>query len=145
MRTEAVPTSSAQGRLVRQAPPRRASGSRGGRRKEGDVVPMPAVGRPTPKFRFQSQYQVVLQADAAVGTAGTLVPSDAAQPQPRGPIEDRVYRIEYTAPSGDGHIVIGADEAAVTPGLVGYARDLLAQQGIEARIRRIVPGRRAAG
>jgi hypothetical protein len=109
--------------------------------------PTPVAGRPTPRFRFQSQYQVVLQADAAVGPEGTVATSDAAQPQPRrpGPLEDRVYRIEYAAPSGDGHIVVGADEAAITAGLVGYARDLLAQQGIEARIRRIVPGRRAAG
>lgn len=109
--------------------------------------PTPAAGRPTPKFRFQSQYQVVLQADATVGPADTVVTSDAAQPQPRRPgaVEDRVYRIEYTAASGDGHIVVGADEAAITAGLVGYARDLLAQQGIEARIRRIVPGRRPAG
>lgn len=107
--------------------------------------PVPAVRRPTPKFRFQSQYQVVLQTDSA--PAGMVVTSDSAQPQPRRPRppEDRVYRIEYTAPSGDGHIVIGAGEAALTPGLVGYARDLLAQRGIEARIRRVVPGRRGAG
>ncbi len=109
--------------------------------------PVPAVRRPTPKFRFQSQYQVVLQTDSA--PAGMVVTSDSAQPQPQPrrprPPEDRVYRIEYTAPSGDGHIVIGAGEAALTPGLVGYARDLLAQRGIEARIRRVVPGRRGAG
>jgi hypothetical protein len=90
---------------------------------------------------------VLQQAADAAGPAGTVETNGSVQSQPRTrmPMGDRVYRVEYTAACGDGHIVIGADEAAVTPGLVGYARDLLAEQGIEARIRRIVPGRRAAG
>lgn len=48
------------------------------------------------------------------------------------------YRVEYQAVTGDGHIVVRTDDS-VTTSMVGRAHDLLEQQGIDARIRRIVP------
>jgi hypothetical protein len=59
----------------------------------------------------------------------------------RGRLDDspvRAYRVEYQAASGDGHVIVRSD-GSTTPSLVVRAHDLLQTQGIDARIRRIVP------
>ena len=50
----------------------------------------------------------------------------------------RAYRVEYQAAAGDGHVIVRSD-GSTTPSLVVRAHDLLQTQGIDARIRRIVP------
>jgi len=50
----------------------------------------------------------------------------------------RAYRVEYQAPAGDGYLIV-RDDTSTTPSLVVRAHDLLQMQGIDARIRRIVP------
>lgn len=60
--------------------------------------------------------------------------SDSAAP--------RAYRVEYQAPAGDGYLIV-RDDSSATPSLVVRAHDLLQRQGIDARIRRIVPVERA--
>jgi hypothetical protein len=50
----------------------------------------------------------------------------------------RAYRVEYQAASGDGHVIVRS-EGSTTPSLVVRAHDMLQVQGIDARIRRIVP------
>jgi hypothetical protein len=62
---------------------------------------------------------------------------DGAQGR-RATTQEVAYRVEYQAVTGDGHIVVRADDS-VTTSMVGRAHDLLEQQGIDARIRRIVP------
>jgi hypothetical protein len=56
----------------------------------------------------------------------------------RGDAPTRTYRVEYQAPAGDGHLIV-RDDTSATPSLVVRAHDLLQMQGIDARIRRIVP------
>ena len=51
---------------------------------------------------------------------------------------ERAYRVEYQAPAGDGYLIVH-DDSSATPSLVVRAHDLLQMQGIDARIRRIVP------
>jgi hypothetical protein len=50
----------------------------------------------------------------------------------------RAYRVEYQAPAGDGYLIV-LDDSSTTPSLVVRAHELLRTQGIDARIRRIVP------
>jgi len=50
----------------------------------------------------------------------------------------RAYRVEYQAAAGDGHVIVRSDGGG-TPSLVVRAHDILQTQGIDARIRRIVP------
>jgi len=50
----------------------------------------------------------------------------------------RAYRVEYQAAAGDGHVIVRSD-GGTTPSLVVRAHDMLQTQGIDARIRRIVP------
>ena len=50
----------------------------------------------------------------------------------------RAYRVEYQAASGDGDVIVRSDGSS-TPSLVVRAHDMLQTQGIDARIRRIVP------
>ena len=50
----------------------------------------------------------------------------------------RAYRVEYQAAAGDGHVIVSSD-GSTTPSLVVRAHDMLQTQGIDARIRRIVP------
>jgi hypothetical protein len=50
----------------------------------------------------------------------------------------RAYRVEYQAAVGDGHVIVRSD-GGTTPSLVVHAHDMLQTQGIDARIRRIVP------
>ena len=50
------------------------------------------------------------------------------------------YRVEYLTADGGGHIVVGPVDRSV--GIVEHAVTLLREQGIDARIRRIVPLRR---
>jgi hypothetical protein len=50
----------------------------------------------------------------------------------------RAYRVEYQAAAGDGYLIVRSDGSS-TPSLVVRAHDLLQTQGIDARIRRIVP------
>jgi hypothetical protein len=88
---------------------------------------------------------------APVGTASRTVldpagaPAAPVSPTPLRPSTTTrrgfgggLYRVEYLASSGDGHIVVRADDSTTTS-LVGHALDLLEEKGIEARIRRIVP------
>jgi hypothetical protein len=69
---------------------------------------------------------------ASDGDAGTLRGEDWGEPPARS------YRVEYQAPAGDGYLIVRAD-ASTTPSLVVRAYELLQTQGIDARIRRIVP------
>lgn len=50
------------------------------------------------------------------------------------------YRVEYLTADGGGHIVLPAGER--TEGIVEHAVALLREQGVDARVRRIVPLRR---
>jgi len=81
----------------------------------------------------------ILDVDMAVWTR----PAVSARPwtKRRGRLDEspvRAYRVEYQAASGDGHVIVRSD-GSTTPSLVVRAHDLLQTQGIDARIRRIVP------
>ncbi len=52
--------------------------------------------------------------------------------------KQRAYRVEYQAAAADGYVVVQT-RAGATADVVTHAHELLQRQGIEVRIRRIVP------
>jgi hypothetical protein len=78
------------------------------------------------------------QVRSGEGHAGAAAEDRAGEEAPA-----RVYRVEYQAAAGDGHVLVSTAERG-TPSLVTYAHDLLLKRGIDARIRRIVPVAREA-
>ncbi len=128
-------------------------------------VDRPGAGTPVPSgtFSYLPDDLVDVQRDVTdpaavpttqpvghVGTASRTVvgPEERVHPTPLRPstrsgVGGGFYRVEYVSPDGDGHIVVRTDDSATTS-LVGHAHMLLRDQGIDARIRRIIPlGREA--
>ena len=84
----------------------------------------------------------VLDVEVAPWSNGDDV-TDARARDRRDDAAERAYRVEYQAPAGDGYLIVH-DDSSATPSLVVRAHDLLQMQGIDARIRRIVPVDRSA-
>lgn len=80
----------------------------------------------------------VLDVDMAARPRPAALPAKPSSRSRRDDAPVRAYRVEYQAAAGDGHVIVRSDGGS-TPSLVVRAHDMLQTQGIDARIRRIVP------
>lgn len=97
-----------------------------------DAIDPSATGAPRPGGPVSASRTVVGPEERVSPTP--LRPSSTTRSGAGGGL----YRVEYLAATGDGHIVVRAD-ATTTTSLVGQALDQLKAEGVDARIRRIVP------